>query len=50
MLDKDALEIIEDLSLGFYSHLFLVERAFRGWRLVIDLFPLNELFDRLHLR
>ena len=42
MLDKGALEIVDDPGLGFYSRLFLVEKATGGWRPVIDLSPLNE--------
>ena len=41
MLDKNALEIVENQSPGFYSRLFLVEKATGGWRPVIDLSPLN---------
>ena len=42
MLDKGALEIVDDHSPGFYSRLFLVEKATGGWRPVIDLSPLNK--------
>ena len=41
MLAKDALEIVLDPGPGFYSHLFLVEKATGGWRPVIDLTHLN---------
>ena len=41
MLAKGALEIILNPGPGFYSHLFLVEKATGGWRPVIDLSPLN---------
>ena len=41
MLAKGALEIVLDPGPGFYSRLFLVEKATGGWRLVIDLSPLN---------
>ena len=41
MLDKGALEIVQGQSPGFYSRLFLVEKATGGWRPVIDLSPLN---------
>ena len=37
MLDKGALEIARDPGTGFYSRLFLVEKATGGWRPVIDL-------------
>ena len=37
MLAKGALEIARDLGPGFYSRLFLVEKASGGWRPVIDL-------------
>ena len=37
-----ALEIVPDPGSGFYSRLFLVEKASGGWRPVIDLSPLNE--------
>ena len=42
MLAKGALEITRDPGPGFYSHLFLVEKASGGWRLVIDLSHLND--------
>ena len=42
MLAKGALEIALDPGLGFYSRLFLVEKASRGWRPVIDLSHRNE--------
>ena len=42
MLSKEALERVPDLGPGFYSRLFLVEKASRGWKPVIDLFPFNE--------
>ena len=42
MLAKGALEIALDSGPGFYSRLFLVEKASAGWRPVIDLFHLNE--------
>ena len=41
MLSKDALEIVLDPGPGFYSRLFLVEKAMGGWRPVIDLSHLN---------
>ena len=42
MLAKGALEIARDPGPGFYSRLFLVEKASGGWRPVIDLSQLNE--------
>ena len=42
MISKGALERVDDLDPGFYSLLFLVEKASGGWRPVIDLSPLNE--------
>ena len=42
MLAKGALEIAQDLGPGFYSRLFLVEKASGGWRPVISLSHLNE--------
>ena len=41
MLAKGALEIVLNPGPGFYSHLFLVEKATGGWRPVIDFSPLN---------
>ena len=41
MLAKDALEIVLDPGPGFYSRIFLVEKATGDWRPVIDLFHLN---------
>ena len=40
-LAKGALEIVPDPGPGFYSRLFLVEKATGGWRPVIDLSTLN---------
>ena len=42
MLAKGALEIARDPGPGFYSRLFLVEKASGGWRPVNDLSHLNE--------
>ena len=42
MLAKGALEIARDPVPGFYSRLFLVEKATGGWRPVIDLSHLND--------
>ena len=42
MLAKDALEIVLDLGPGFYSCLFLVDKATGGWHPVINLSHLNE--------
>ena len=42
MLAKGALEIARDPGTGFYSRLFLVEKASGGWRPMIDLSHLNE--------
>ena len=42
ILAKGALEIARDPGPGFYSLLFLVEKASGGWRPVIDLSHLNE--------
>ena len=42
MLAKRALEIARDPGPGFYSCLFIVEKASGGWRPVIDLSHLND--------
>ena len=42
MLAKGASEIARDPGPGFYSRLFLVEKASGGWRPVIDLLHLNK--------
>ena len=42
MLAKGALEIVRDPGPGFYSRLFLVEKATGGWRPVIDFSHLND--------
>ena len=42
MLAKGALEIARDPGPGFFSRLFLVEKASGDWRPVIDLSHLNE--------
>ena len=42
MLAKGALEIARDPGPGFYSRLFLVEKATGGWRPLIDLSHLND--------
>ena len=39
MLEKGAVEVVDDPGLGFYSRLFLMEKATGGWRPVIDLSP-----------
>ena len=45
LLAKGALEIARDPGPGFYSRLFLVEKATGGWRPVIDLSHLNDFFQ-----
>ena len=42
MLSKGALERVSDPGPGFYSRLFLVEKASGSWRPVIDLSPFNK--------
>ena len=46
MLAKEAFEIARDPGPGFYSRLFLVEKASDGWRPVIDL---SHLIEFVHL-
>lgn len=41
MMEKGALEVVSNPPPGFYSRLFLVQKASGGWRPVIDLSPLN---------
>ena len=45
MLQKGALELVHQPSLGFYNRLFLVQKTMEGggggWRPVINLFSLN---------
>jgi hypothetical protein len=42
LLDKGAVLVVEDHSSpGFYSHIFLVPKKSRDWRLIIDLSRLN---------
>ncbi|XP_068220162.1 uncharacterized protein [Palaemon carinicauda] len=50
MLEKDALQ--EDLggSPGFYSRLFLVKKASRGWRPVMYLSALNRFVEQTPIR
>ena len=42
MISKGALERVPDPGPGFYSRLFLVEKASGGWRPMNDLSPFNE--------
>ena len=41
MLLKEALELVGQLGLGFYSQLFLVEKVTGGWLPIIDHLTLN---------
>ena len=50
MMEKGVLEIVPDPGPGFYSRLFLVEKASGGWRPVIDLSPLNEFIQQTPFR
>ena len=50
MLAKGALEIARDSGPGFYSRLFLVEKATGGWRPVIDLSHLNDFVQLTSLK
>ena len=43
MFDKDALEVVNNNFLGFYSCCLLVEKGLVGWRPLIHLSPLNLL-------
>ena len=42
LLDKDAVEEVQNDSPGFYSRLFLTTKKTGGWRPVIDLSALNQ--------
>ena len=42
MLAKGPLEITRDPGPGFYSRLFLVEKASGCWRHMLDISPVNE--------
>ena len=42
IISKGALERVPDPGPGFYSCLFLVEKASGGWRPMIDLSPFNK--------
>ena len=42
MLQKGILKIISPPGLGYYSCLFLLQKATGRWRLVIDLLALNH--------
>ena len=37
-------------SPGFYSHMFVVTKAFRGWRAIIDLSTLNLSLVKMRFR
>ena len=50
MLAKRALEIARDLGPGFYSRLFLVEKASGDWRPVISLSHLNEFVQQTRFK
>ena len=50
MMTKGVLEVVSDPDPGFYSCLFLVEKASGGWRPVIDLSPLNEFVQQTPFR
>ena len=42
MLEKDAIEKVEDNSLGFYSTFFIVAKKGGGFRPILNLRPLNK--------
>jgi hypothetical protein len=42
LLGKQATELVEDNTPGFYSHLFVVPKPDGRWRPVIDLSSLNK--------
>ena len=50
LVEKGALEVVSDPSPGFYSRLFLVEKASGGWRPVIDLSPLNGFLQQTRFK
>ncbi len=45
MLEKGALERIQDDTAGFYSRMFVVPKKNGKWRPIIDLSPLNKMID-----
>ena len=45
-----VLEIVSSQSLSFYSYLFLVEKATRGWRPVINLSVFNIYVAQMKFR
>ncbi|XP_068233763.1 uncharacterized protein [Palaemon carinicauda] len=47
MLQKGALETVRLPGPGFYSRLFMVEKATGGWRPVIDLSALNKFIRKI---
>lgn len=50
MLDKGAIEVVEDGSPGFYSPIFLVPKKTGGWRPVLNLRRLNKFMEVRHFR
>ena len=42
MLEKGAIHLVTDNSLGFYSRIFMVPKQGGKWRPVIDLSVLNK--------
>ena len=50
MLQKNTISEISPDTSGFYSNVFLVRKAFGGWRPDIDLKQLNHHIDAPHFR
>ena len=50
LLRKGAVEVLAQVSPGFYGHLFCVPKASGGWRPVLDLSFLNRFLRRVKFR
>ncbi len=50
MLKNQAIEVVRELTPGFYSRMFVVPKKNGKWRPIIDLSPLNKMIDVRHFK
>ncbi len=50
MLQKQAIEVLRDITPGFNSQMFVIPKKNGKWRPIIDISPLNKMVDIRHFK